>query len=97
MTEEMKDELKSFAKVPGELIMACMLMAGVDLETLASWGRSLRAPLLGDFGRAIVNAPETANAAHVLGVACELFGDECPELCEYLREVWNDNINDEPF
>lgn len=99
MTEEMKDELKGFAKVPGELVMACMLMAGVDLMTLASWGRSMDAPLVSDFARAIVNAPEMADEEQVLGVACELLEAECPELSEYLGGAYhgNNDADELPF
>jgi hypothetical protein len=94
LSKEFLLELGEFARFPGELIMACLLMASVDVGTIRGFGLSLPAPLRTDFARSIVNASDESDDV-TEEEAIREFRDEYPELAEYLSEVYYDNSDDE--
>jgi hypothetical protein len=80
-TKELLLELKEIP--PGELLMAVMLLS--TMAEVIEFGKSLPAPLLSDFARAAVNAPEDMVESVELSVSvCELCENEYPELYEFL-------------
>ena len=86
-------ELGEFARFPGELIMAVMLMSGVDIVMIRGFGLSLPAPLITDFARLIINAPFAFDV--LADEAIREFRAEYPELEEYLSKVYYDDSDDE--
>lgn len=86
-SKEFMLELNEFARFPGELIMAGLLMASADVGLIRAFGLSLPAPLITDFARLIVNASDESDDA-TEEEAIREFRAEYPELAEYLSEVY---------
>jgi hypothetical protein len=93
LSKEFLLELGEFARFPGELIMACLLMASVDVGIIRAFGLSLPAPLVTDFARLIVQASDESDDA-TEEEAIREFRDEYPELAEYLSEVYYEYDDD---
>lgn len=89
LSKEFMLELGEFARFPGELIMACLLMTSVDIGVIRTFGFSLPAPLITDFARLIIQASDESDDATEDEAIRELRA-EYPELAEYLKEVYDD-------
>ena len=97
LSKEFMLELGEFARFPGELVMACMLMAGVDVGVIREFGLSLPAPLITDFARLIANSFLGSDDCEIeiTEEAIREFRSEYPELAEYLKDVCYDDSDSE--
>lgn len=93
LSKEFLLELGEFARFPGELIMAVMLMSQLDIGLIRSFGLLLSAPLITDFARLIVNASDESDDV-TEEEAIREFRSEYPELAEYLKEVYYEYDDD---
>ena len=97
LSKEFLLELNELSGISGELIMACLLMSGVDIGLIRGFGLSLPAPLRTDFARLIVNSFLGSDDCEIeiTEEATREFRSEYPELAEYLKDVYYDDSDAE--
>jgi len=95
LSKEFMLELGEFARFPGELVMACLLMVFADIDIIRAFGLSLPAPLVTDFARFIVNSAPRSADFEIIEEARRELRAEYPELAKWLSEVYNDYSDDE--